>query len=184
MTVLRGVNLLDQDGDEVFPNAKDSANRDVIRTIVSDPVQVSITDISLVDSFNAYGEILGIAGNATQEVTAYTVPADTSIQLTQVDVSSGNLANIVIKKSGSNLSQKRTWWGKFDVVYKFDSLLLSSGDTVGIEVKNNSTSSTDVYYNLQGRVVTPSQQLDNVLLLENGEPLLLENGEPLLLENG
>lgn len=97
-----------------------------------------------------YNEITSLAANTLTTIISYTVPVGNVGTLKQISASGGNIATYTVRKNGTIIDKKRTYFsGPFNVDFNFNNLTLNAGDIVLVEVVHGRPMVADFNANIQ-----------------------------------
>lgn len=118
--------------------------QNAIRDLIEDLIIPLINgDLPVRTTKNVYNEVSSVAAAVETTVVSYTVPVAKYIKLYFIDVTGDNIATFYVKKNGSVIRMRRSWWAQgSDSTIPFslgpnDGLIFNPGDIVSMTVIHN-----------------------------------------------
>lgn len=120
--------------------------QNAIRDLVEDYLIPLINgDLPVRTTKNVYNEVTAVATAVETTIVSYTVPVAKYIKLYFIDVSGDNVASFFVKKNGTVIRTRRSWWAQgTDNMIPFslgpnDGIIFEAGDVVSLTVIHNRT---------------------------------------------
>lgn len=103
-----------------------------------------------------YNEVSSIPVGGETKINEYTVPLGMIFDSCNITCSGSNISRFIIKKNGSTIFSKRTWWSNFNAEFILKDLKFLAGDLVQIFVYNNGNKNADYESTILGNIYDES----------------------------
>lgn len=99
-----------------------------------------------------YSATASLAGNTTGTILTYVVPPLKTLALEIVSCSGENVSKYTLKIDGATIAVKRSWWTNFNVDFQMARVKAIAGQTITIDVSNDSNTVADYDATLLGEL--------------------------------